>query len=114
MYVGTHVCLPVITVVSIDIIRVLRGKEGLLTNWQLFFIGVAGFLPDLLWPHLSRTGRLNSWTHTLWFLIVLLPLVLLFSRLIMKHKFLKFSLFFWLAAVSHVILDIISGGVRLL
>lgn len=113
MYIGTHVCLPVITVVTVDIIRVLRGKQKLLPNWQLFFIGIAGFLPDLLWPHLSRTGRLNSWTHTIWFLILLLPLTLLISKIIMKRKYLLFSILFWLAAVSHVFLDSISGGVRL-
>ncbi len=114
MYIGTHVCLPVITVVTIDIVRVLRGKQKLISNWQLLLIGIAGFLPDLLWPHFSRIGRLNSWTHTIWFLLILLPLVLLSTRLIMKRKFLLFSFIFWLSAVSHILLDIISGGVRLL
>jgi hypothetical protein len=114
MYVGTHVCLPLIPIVTIDIVRVLRGKQKLLTNWQLFFVGIAGFLPDLLWPHFSRAGRLNSLTHTIWFLVLILPLVFLAARITIKQNYILFSLLFWLATVSHVFLDTISGGARLL
>ncbi len=113
MYIGTHICLPVAAIVVADIARGLKGKDKLLPNKQLFLIAIAGFLPDLLWPHFSRTGRLNSWTHTIWFLALLLPIVILISRKIVKNKFLLFSVLFWLASVLHILTDALSGGVRL-
>ena len=112
MYLGTHACLPVLIVSAIDIIRLSSKKTKFLNNRQLALIGLAGILPDFLWPHFSMQQRLNSWTHTLWFLLLLIPVVLLFARWKIKKDYLKFTLIFWIAASLHVLMDALSGGIK--
>lgn len=112
MYIGTHACLPVAIISSIDIVRMSFRREAILNNGQLALIALAGVLPDLLWPHFSIQQRLNSWTHTLWFLLLLMPVILLFSKWRIKKNYLKFSLIFWLAASLHLLMDALSGGIK--
>lgn len=114
MFLGTHACLPVIAIGTVDLVRTSQKKEPLLKNWHLVFIGIAGMLPDLLWPHTSIQARLSSWTHTLWFLIVTLPIVYFISRRWIKKKLFMFVLFFWLAMALHIFADMVSGGVSFL
>jgi hypothetical protein len=80
---------------------------------QLFLIGLAGGLPDILWPHFSLYQRMHSWTHTIWFLIGLMPVVLLLAKWKIREGYVKFSILFWLAAMSHILLDGLSGGINL-
>lgn len=112
MYIGTHACLPVVIISSIDIVRMNFGRDRILNNGQLAFIALAGVLPDFLWPHFSMHQRLNSWTHTLWFLLLLLPIVILISRRTLKNDYVKFSLIFWMAAFLHLFMDTLSGGIK--
>ncbi len=114
MYLGTHACLPLVAASITDIFRVISNRKPLFSGWQLFFIALAGTLPDLLWPHMSRQARLSSWTHTIWFLIGVLPIIYLVAKKVLKKNLLVFVLFFWLAIVLHVFMDGISGGVSLL
>jgi hypothetical protein len=109
----THACFPVVIVSSIEIIRHQYYKTRPINGMQLFFVGLAGGLPDILWPHFSLYQRMHSWTHTLWFLILLLPLVFIVAKWKIKEGYQKFTIMFWLAAMSHILLDGLSGGVNL-
>ncbi len=113
MYIGTHAFLPVITITAIDIFRLSTKKEPLLSNKQLLLVGIAGILPDILWPHFSIQGRYTSWTHTVWFLIALFPVIWYLFKHTIKTGFLKITLFFWLATFIHIATDALSGGVSL-
>ena len=112
MYLGTHACMPVLVVSAIDIVRLITGKTKILNNRQLVFIGLAGILPDVLWPHFSMQQRLNSWTHTVWFLIILAPVVFILAKWKIKQNYLKFSVIFWLAVSLHLLMDALSGGIK--
>ena len=112
MYIGTHACLPIVVISSIDIIRLSFSRERLLTNKQLALIGLAGVLPDFLWPHFSMQQRLHSWTHAQWFLILLFPIILLISKKRVKNQFVKFSLIFWITVILHLFMDALSGGIN--
>ena len=114
MFLGTHACLPLIAASTTDIFRLSTNKKPLFTGWQLFFIALAGTLPDVLWPHMSRQARLSSWTHTIWFLIIALLIVYIVARKALKKDFLVFVLFFWIAIALHIMADGFSGGVSLL
>ena len=112
MYLGTHACMPVLIVSAIDIVRLISRKTIFLNNRQLALTGLAGILPDILWPHFSIQQRLNSWTHTLWFLLLLVPLVLMLAKWRIKQNYLKFSVIFWLAVSLHFLMDALSGGIK--
>ena len=111
MMLGTHAALPLIGVTALDIYRISSNKDRLTTNWQLFFIGIGGILPDLLWPHFSMEGRLSSYTHTLWFILLLIPVTYWISRKMNSKNVLFFSVVFVFAALLHIVTDAISGGV---
>jgi hypothetical protein len=111
MMLGAHSCLPVIGVTAFEVIRVIQNKPRLVTNWQLFFIGIGGMLPDLLWPHTSMAGRLSSPTHTIWFIILLAPITFLLAKKYFDKNVIAFTFFFVFAALLHIVTDGISGGV---
>lgn len=113
MMLGTHAALPVIGVTALDIYRLFNNQERLLTNWQLFFIGVGGILPDLLWPHFSMQGRLTSYTHTMWFLFLIIPITYYIANKTYKKNVPVFTCFFVLAVALHLAIDAISGGISL-
>lgn len=112
MNIIAHACLPLVIIKIAD--TVSPHKSGWLSNKQLFFIAIAGILPDFLWPHFSLQQRLTSPTHTIWFLIFLIPVVYLLARWEEKENYLRFTFFFLFAYASHIALDSISGGVNLL
>jgi hypothetical protein len=107
----THACLPLVIVKIADTVQPNISER--LNNKQLCFIGLAGILPDLLWPHFSLQQRMNSPTHTVWFLLFLIPVVYSLARWKAKENYLRFSIFFIFAFASHIALDSISGGVNL-
>lgn len=113
MYIGTHATLPIAIISTIDIASIEFTKKYILPNKQLAWLALGGVLPDFLWPHFTMHQRLNSPTHTIWFLIMLLPLTYLVSKWVFKKDYIKFTLLFWLATLSHVLLDALSGGVSL-
>jgi hypothetical protein len=45
--------------------------------------------------------------------MLLLPVAFLVSKWTVKRNFIKFAVLFWLAAISHMVLDALSGGVSL-
>jgi len=110
----THACLPIVLVSASDIIKSQNAKATYLPNIQYLLIGLGGMLPDVLWPHLSLNQRLNSPTHTIWFLSILLPVVIGLAKWKLKEGYIKFSIWFWVAAILHVVVDGVSGGVNVL
>ncbi len=114
MYWGTHACLPVLTVTTIDTLRVSRQQPRLITNKQLWLIALAALLPDILSPHFSIADRHSSWTHTLWFLGGILPVILILSKWLVKTNWQWLAFYCYLASCIHVFLDGIAGGVSFL
>lgn len=114
MLLGTHACIPLVTLGTIDIIRLSTNRAPLLKGWPFALVGVAGILPDVLWPHTSIHARLTSWTHTIWFLIGTFPVIWLIAKWTVRRSWRLFALFFWLAMALHIATDAISGGVSLL
>ncbi len=114
MFWGTHIALPVLAASSIELLRLRKKKARLLTNTQIRLIGLAGILPDVLWPHFSLHSRHNSWTHTLWFLIAVYLVVLIASRRFAPSNWKVFSALFVLGSFLHILADGFAGGVSFL
>jgi hypothetical protein len=108
----THACLPVTVAMAIDVLRLGTGRERLFANKQLIAIGIAGALPDLLYPHLSLRARYSSWTHTVWFLAALYPVYAGICREWFRRRWLLLTNFLWLASIAHIATDTISNGTR--
>lgn len=113
MFLGTHACIPLLSVGLVDTFRLNSKKSPVLKNKQFYLLGLAGILPDILWPHTSMHARLTSWTHTIWFLILSFPVIYLLAKKIIKQNYLTFVILFWTAGVLHVLTDVFSGEVSL-
>jgi len=75
-----------------------------------FYIGIAGSLPDILDPHITLGGRINSYSH-MWFFtsIIVFMAILIYIRL-RKKKYATVILWCAFAYILHVFADGISGG----
>lgn len=110
---GTHSLLPVSAALAIECVSLARGKGYVFPKWTLPVAGVFGVLPDICSPHISLEARFESWSHSIWFLLGMLPLSGIAASFLPDGDEPKWraSLLFWLAAVLHVAADAISGGV---
>ena len=108
----THACAPVVVAMAVDALRLSTGHNRLFTNKHLIAIGCAGALPDLLNPHLSLRARYSSWTHTIWFLLVMYPVYTIICRKWFRERWILLTQFLWLATVAHIATDTISNGTR--
>jgi hypothetical protein len=108
--IGTHTCAPVLVALTIDSLRLRKGRQRLFPAKHLIAIGLAGALPDLLHPHLALNARYSSWTHTVWFLIALYPIFLTICRAWFKPREFLQTNFMWLATVGHLATDTIAKG----
>jgi hypothetical protein len=84
--------------------------RSLFTPRHLWAIAAAGVLPDILWPHLSLQARLTSWSHTVWFLAIALPLFVWIGRKYLGPGWRVASWSAWLATVLHLATDTFTGG----
>lgn len=111
MYVGSHFAIPAIAAATVDLARLAIRRDRLFSNRELFLIGLCGVLPDLLSPHLRLSARLTSWSHTVWFVAGLLPvLAILFWKTRTEGRW-AMTGFCWAAATLHLLGDAVSGGV---
>lgn len=110
MYVITHALSPVVLSATIDAIALENTGVRLLRGRHYLAIGLAGALPDLLSPHLSLAARYASWSHTLWFLALFIPVAILIARHFPKHGTLVGGLMI-LACAFHLFCDAIAGGI---
>lgn len=108
----THALLPVISAVSCEgVSRVFTRRKSSLSSKQLLVIGVFGAAPDLLNPHLSLEARYSSWSHTIWFWLLLTAVI--FAVYFLKRNVASVYLTAWLSFsyVLHLVLDALSGGI---
>lgn len=111
MFIVTHTLLPVCLGLAVENVSLAAGRGHVFPRWGLAAIGFFGTLPDLCSPHLSLEARYSSWSHTLWFLGVLLPLGAMAAVFFEKDGRWKLAAACWLAALLHLAADAVAGGI---
>ncbi|GAA5481067.1 hypothetical protein Hsar01_00273 [Haloferula sargassicola] len=111
MLAGTHALLPVSIALATDCYRLSKGREEAFPAWSLPALGLFGVLPDLCSPHLSLEARHASFSHTLLFLAILVPVVAAAAGFFPKGSRLLVAISLWLASMLHLAADAISGGI---
>jgi hypothetical protein len=61
---GFHALLPVTGCLAIEVVSLKWRSMRVIPDWTL---------PDLCSPHISLEDRYDSWSHTVLFLVILLP-----------------------------------------
>lgn len=112
MFIGTHTFAPLLAASVIDALRLRNGANRLFSKSRLIALGLAGALPDLLSPHLALRARYSSWTHTLWFVLGIFPVLGIICRSWYRQRWVLLAHCLWLASVAHIATDAISGGIR--
>ncbi|MDA0812057.1 MAG: metal-dependent hydrolase [Verrucomicrobia bacterium] len=112
MFVITHALAPVVVTNALSALQLTRASTSrLFTNAQLIMIGIAGAAPDLLSPHWKLSARLQSPTHTIWFLLGIYPVCLLVGRWLGQPRPWLIAHCMWLAVLLHLICDALAGGI---
>lgn len=113
MLIGTHVLLPVCLGLVAENVSLTRGRGAAFPEWTLPVVGLFGALPDLCTPHLSLEARFSSWSHTVWFLLALIPICSMTAACYPKDDVprCRVAIACWLAAVLHIGADAVSGGI---
>ncbi len=112
MNVISHIVYPVVFAQSVNVYRTHKAKSSLFHWKQLLLIGLCGGLPDILHPHLALGARYNSFTHSLWFLLVALIAAFFLAWKFKSYKRLIYVC--WFAVLFHLFCDMIAGGINLL
>lgn len=110
MFLGTHTLLPVCAGLILENRSLMKGRGHFFPAWGLPLIGLFGALPDLCTPHISREARLTSWSHTVWFLLALIPVCAVVASFFPSGRW-RVAVACWMAAFLHVGADAISGGI---
>ena len=112
MNVISHIVYPVVFAQSANIYGIHK-RNTRFFHWKyLLLIGLCGGLPDILSPHLALGARYNSFTHSLWFLLVTLVSAFFLARKFQKYKTVIY--FCWFAVLFHLLCDMVAGGINLL
>jgi hypothetical protein len=111
MFIVTHTLLPVCLGLAVENVSLATGHSHFFPRWGLVAIGAFGALPDICSPHLSLEARLESFSHTLGFLGLLLPLSAMTAVFFEKDGRWKLAIGCWLAAVLHLAADAVAGGI---
>jgi hypothetical protein len=110
MLIVTHFAVPFYSYYLTDrFLKKYRNKKDLFLYSCV--IGLAGLTPDIFRAHLTLQSRYNAFSHT-----VFAPMIALFVTMLavffvgMPKRFL-----FWIpfGVTTHLLLDAISGGIRL-
>ncbi len=112
MNVVTHACAPVVIALAVDAVCLHSGRNRLFSKKHLIAIGLVGVLPDLLDPPLFSRPRYSSWTHTLWFVLAIYPVLMAVCRKWFRQRWILLTHCLWLATVAHIATDTISRGTR--
>lgn len=113
MFVVTHALLPVLAAQCAQAASLATRRRLLFTENRSFVaIAIAGAAPDLLSPHLSLASRYASWTHNVWFLIAVIPVIFLLSRLFDPASRRLTCVSLWLAITLHLATDACSNGIN--
>ena len=111
MFIGTHALLPVCLALTGDDLRLGSRREEAYPEWSLPLIAFFGALPDICTPHLSLDARYSSWSHTLAFLVGLIPFCIMVARYFPKGTRLTVGASCWFAAALHLAADAVAGGI---
>jgi len=111
MYVITHALAPVLLAAIADTIGLERTGLRSLRGAHFLAIGLAGAAPDLLSPHLSLEARFSSWSHTLWFLVLAVPVAVLVARRFFRSDAKAMALWMITGVLLHLTCDAIAGGI---
>lgn len=111
MMIGAHSLLPVCGCLLADKISMSAGRARMFSGKNLCVVGLFGFLPDILSPHLSLESRQASWSHTVWFLMGLVLLAPLTKFISNRPSRIPVAIACWIASALHLAADAISGGI---
>ncbi len=110
MFIGTHAMLPVVISTAGDMTAAALYKKRLFSVSDRLAFAFCGVLPDILHPHIGLGSRLTSFSHTLWFALLALPIIIILSYL-WHRSLIRFGMICWLAILLHLFCDMISGGI---
>ena len=111
MLIGTHTLLPVCLGLVAENASLAKGRGHVFPAWGLFAIGFFGGLPDFCTPHVSLDARYSSWSHTLWFMGAIIPVIAMIVSFFGKEGRWRLALGCWLATLLHLIGDAVAGGI---
>ncbi|MEM1083391.1 MAG: metal-dependent hydrolase [Verrucomicrobiota bacterium] len=111
MFIGTHALLPACVALTTDSLRLATRRRELFPEWSIPVIALFGTLPDICTPHITLDARFSSWSHTLAFLVGLLPICLLVAVKFPKESRILLFFSFWFAVAIHLATDTVAGGI---
>lgn len=111
MLVGFHALLPVTGCLAIEVVSLKWRGVRVFPDWTLPVVALFGVLPDLCSPHVSLEDRYESWSHTVLFLVILLPICAGMTCWFPKGTRLRVAVAAWIAATLHLAADAVSGGI---
>jgi len=111
MMAGFHAMMPVTGCLVAEVVSLRVRHQRVFPDWTLPLVALFGVLPDICSPHISLEDRQASWSHTLLFLAVLVPVCAMISVWFEKGKRPRVAVVIWLAAMLHLAADAASGGI---
>jgi len=113
MLVITHALIPVFAAQAAQAVSLATRRKVLFPERKSFLgIALAGAAPDLLSLHLSLDDRYTSWTHNLWFLLGVIPVLLLISGFFASPGRWLTTIWLWAAIFLHLAVDACSNGIN--
>lgn len=103
--------MPVCFCLAANRISNLAGRDNVFSGRVLCGVAVFGLLPDLCTPHLSLEARFTSWSHTLWFIVALIPVAIAAGFPLDRNHRVRTAVILWLAVLLHLVADAVSGGI---
>lgn len=111
MLVGTHALLPVCGCLIVDHVSVISGGDRVFPAKALWMVAVFGILPDVCSPHIMLEDRHTSYTHSVWFMGVVVLLAVITGMFFEKGRRLWVAMACWCATALHLLADAVSGGI---
>jgi len=111
MFDGFHALLPVTGCLAVEAVSLKCRGVRVFPDWTLPVVALFGVLPDLCSPHISLEDRYDSWSHTLLFLLVILPFCVGMTWWFPKGMRLRVAVAALLATALHLLADAFSGGI---
>lgn len=111
MFDGFHALLPVTGGLAIEVVSLKWRGVRVFPDWTLSIVALFGVLPDLCSPHFSLEDRHESWSHTVLFLVLLLPVCAGMTWWFPKGTRVRVAAVAWVSAALHLAADAVSGGV---
>lgn len=106
-----HALLPVTGCLALELVSLKWRAKRVFPEWTLPTVGLFGVLPDLCSPHISLEDRYDSVSHTLLFLLILLPFCAGMTWWFPKGTRLRVAVAAMAATALHLAMDAVSGGV---